>query len=76
MPHVIVKLQSGRSEEQKARIAEEVTKAIMAGAHCPELAVSVAIEDVEAVDWVEAVYKPDILGKAGTIYKQPGYDPL
>ena len=29
MPHVIIKLQSGRSEQQKRKIAEEVTKAIM-----------------------------------------------
>jgi phenylpyruvate tautomerase PptA (4-oxalocrotonate tautomerase family) len=32
MPHVTVKLQSGRSEQQKAKIADAVTKAIMAGA--------------------------------------------
>ena len=76
MPHVIVKLQSGRSEEQKGKIAEEVTQAIMTSASCPASAVSVAIEDVEANDWVEKVYKPDILGKAGAIYKQPGYNPL
>jgi phenylpyruvate tautomerase PptA (4-oxalocrotonate tautomerase family) len=30
MPHVIVKLYSGRSEQQKGGIAEAVTKAIMA----------------------------------------------
>ncbi len=76
MPHVIVKLQSGRSERQKATIAEAVTQAVMAGATCAEAAVSVSIEDVEAGAWVETVYKPDILGKPGTLYKKPGYDPL
>jgi 4-oxalocrotonate tautomerase len=76
MPHVIVKLQSGRSEAKKARIAEEVTKAIMTGAGCDADAVSVSIEDVEANDWVEKVFKPDIIGKPGTLYKKPGYDPL
>jgi 4-oxalocrotonate tautomerase len=76
MPHVIVKLQTGRSEEQKARIAEQVTSAIMATANCAEKAVSVSIEDVEAGDWVETVYKPDIIGKPDTLYKKPGYDPL
>ena len=30
MPHVIVKLYSGRSEKQKAGIAEAITKAVMA----------------------------------------------
>ena len=76
MPHVIVKLQSGRSEQQKAKLAEEVTKAVMAGANCAELSVSVSIEDVEPNDWVEKVYKPDIIGRADTLYKKPGYDPL
>ncbi|HUA77311.1 MAG TPA: tautomerase family protein [Acetobacteraceae bacterium] len=76
MPHVIVKLLPGRSAQQKARIAEEVTKAIMATANCAETAVSVGIEDVASDDWTETVYKPDIIGKPGTIYKKPGYDPL
>ena len=76
MPHVIVKLQSGRSEQQKARIAEEVTKAIMATANCAELSVSVSIEDVAPNDWLEAVYKPDIMQKPDILYKKPGYDPF
>ena len=46
MPHVNVKLYSGRSEQQKARIAEELTKAVMIGANCAEESVSVSIEDV------------------------------
>ncbi len=76
MPHVIVKLQSGRSEQQKAKIAEAITRAVMSGANCAEQSVSVGIEDVEPGDWVEAVYRPDIIGKPGTLYKKPGYDPL
>jgi 4-oxalocrotonate tautomerase len=76
MPHVIVKLQSGRSEQQKARIAEAVTEAVTATANCAAPAVSVSIEDVEPDDWVEQVYKPDILGRPDTLYKKPGYNPL
>ena len=75
MPHVIVKLQSGRTEEQKFKIAEEVTKAVMASANCAELSVSVGIEDVEPEDWGEKVYKPDIIGRWDKVYKKPGYDP-
>ena len=75
MPHVIVKLQSGRSEQQKARIADEVTKAVMATANCAEDAVSVCIEDVAANDWTEKVYKPDITGNATRLFETPGYDP-
>ena len=29
MPHVIVKMYSGRTEEQKQKLAEAVTKAVM-----------------------------------------------
>ena len=74
MPHVIVKLLSGRSEQQKARIADEVTKAIMAITGNGEEAVSVSIEDVAPKDWAEKVYKPDIQSKPDTLYKKPGYD--
>jgi 4-oxalocrotonate tautomerase len=76
MPHVIVKLQSGRSGQQKAKIADAVTQAIVTYAKCAEQSVSVSIEDVEPQEWVEKVYKPDIIGKPDTLYKKPGYDPL
>jgi 4-oxalocrotonate tautomerase len=76
MPHVIVKLYSGRSELQKQEIAEEVAKAVMASAQCAERAVSVSIEDVEPDEWAETVYKPDIIEKPEQLYKKPGYDPL
>lgn len=75
MPHVIVKLYSGRSEQQKTKLAEEVTKAVMAVLNCGEQSVSVGIEDVESKDWAEKVYQPDILAKLETIYKKPGYNP-
>ena len=76
MPHVIVKLVSGRSEQQKASIAEAITKAVMASASCAEASVSVAIEDVEPSEWAENVYKSDIAGRWNTLYKKPGYNPL
>ncbi|MBY0336554.1 MAG: tautomerase family protein [Acetobacteraceae bacterium] len=75
MPHVIVKLYPGRSEEQKAAIAEAVTQAVMATANCTEAAVSVGIEEVAKPDWTARVYHPDITEKQATIYKQPGYPP-
>ena len=76
MPHVIVKLYAGKSEQQKKRLAEAVTKAVTSALNYGEESVSVAIEDVNPERWVEEVYKPDILGKRGRIYKEPGYNPL
>jgi 4-oxalocrotonate tautomerase len=76
MPHVIVKLYPGRSEQQKNRLAEEIVKDVVAIAKCEEEAVSVAIEEVRPEDWVEKVYKPHILDNTERLYKKPGYDPF
>jgi 4-oxalocrotonate tautomerase len=76
MPHVVVKLYAGRSEQQKAALAEALTKAVMSTLNSGEDSISVAIEDVLPAHWTEQVYRPDILGKPETIYKKPGYDPL
>jgi 4-oxalocrotonate tautomerase len=40
-----------------------------------DASISVAFEEVEAGAWREQVYEPDIAGKAGTLYKKPGYGP-
>ena len=50
MPHVIVKLWPGKSEEQKTRLAEEITKDVMDVLHYGEEPVSVAIEEIEPQD--------------------------
>ncbi|MGX7708551.1 tautomerase family protein [Methylobacterium sp. Gmos1] len=75
MPHVIVKLYAGRTDEQKQRIADEITKALMNAAGSSEGSISVGIEDVEPSAWTATVYEPDITAKAGTIFKKPGYAP-
>jgi 4-oxalocrotonate tautomerase len=74
MPHVIVKLWPGKSERQKARLAEAIAKDVMDVLGYGEESVSVAMEEVEARDWAEQVYKPDIESKSEQIYKKPGYD--
>jgi 4-oxalocrotonate tautomerase len=76
MPHVIVKMLPGRSEQQKARLAEAIVKDVMAIANVGEDAVSVTIEEVKSEDWTERVFKPDILNGTGKLYKKPGYDPF
>jgi len=76
MPHVIVKLFPGRSEEQKTRLAEEIVKDVVAIAKCEEKSVSVAIEEIKPEAWAEEVYKPDILGSPEKLYRKPGYNPF
>jgi 4-oxalocrotonate tautomerase len=76
MPHVIVKLYPGRSEQLKIRLAEEITKSVMNVLNFREESVSVAVEEIEPQDWADKVYRPDILDKPDELYKKPGYNPF
>ena len=73
MPHVIVKLWPGKSERQKAKLAEAITKNVTDVLGYGEESVSVAMEEVEPRDWAEKVFKPDIVNKPDQLYKKPGY---
>jgi 4-oxalocrotonate tautomerase len=73
MPHVIVKLWPGKSDEQKTQLAELITKDVMAVLNYGQESVSVAMEEITSEDWAEKVYRPDILGHADRLYKKPGY---
>ena len=75
MPHVIVKLYPGRSQQQKQALAAEITKAVMATTNSAEASVSVGIEEVAPADWKDQVWNPDIAAKPGTLFKKPGYQP-
>jgi 4-oxalocrotonate tautomerase len=73
MPHVIVKLWPGKSEQQKKRLAEAITKDVMDIFHYGEESVSVAMEEITPEDWGAKVYKPNILGHPEKLYKKPAY---
>ena len=75
MPHIVVKLYAGRSEQQKAALAEAVTKTVVETIGAGRHSISVGIEDVDPKDWNDRVYQPDVSGKPHTIYKKPGCDP-
>jgi 4-oxalocrotonate tautomerase len=76
MPHVILKLWSGKPEAMKARLADAVTKAVMESTGYGEDSVSVSLEEFAPAEWTEKVYKPEILNGRGKLYKKPGYDPI
>jgi len=73
MPHVIVKLWPGKSEEQKRRLTQEIAKDVMNVLNYGDESVSVAMEEVEPGEWAEKVYRPDIVENASELYKKPGY---
>jgi 4-oxalocrotonate tautomerase len=76
MPHLNVKLYTGRSDEDKAELARAITKNVTTSLKCGDESVSVAIEDVPPGHWVMKVFKPEIAGKTDKLFKKPGYDPL
>lgn len=76
MPHVTVKLWPGKSDQQKTKLAEEITKNVMEVLGYGEESVSVAFEEVSSQDWAEKVYKTDILDQPEKVYKKPGYNPF
>jgi 4-oxalocrotonate tautomerase len=76
MPHVVVKLWPGKTEEQKNRLAEAITQNVMSILNYSDESVSVGIEEVQPTDWMEKVYRREIEAAWETIYKKPGYKPF
>lgn len=74
MPHVVVNLWPGKSEQQKERLAERIAQDIMDVLNYGEESVSVGFEEISSKDWQEKVYKPDIKDKWDKLYKKPGYE--
>ena len=70
MPHVIVKLWPGKSEQQKERLAEKIAKDVMDVLNYGEESVSVGFEEIGSKDWKEKVYKPDIKDKWDKLYNK------
>jgi 4-oxalocrotonate tautomerase len=76
MPHVIVKLYPGRTDDVKIQLAEKIAEDVAEIADCGRKAISVAIEEVDPNDWAEKVYRPNIIDKNDRIVIKPGYNPF
>ena len=74
MPHVIVKLWPGKSEQQKTRLVEAITKDVMNILHYGEESVSVAMEEIKPGEWAEKVYRAELNDNLDKLYKKPRYD--
>ena len=75
MPHVNVRLYPGRSDEDKARLADAIGQALTLTLGSSDRSISVTIEDVAPDDWMAEVYDPEITAKADRLFKRPGYGP-
>ena len=76
MPHVIIKLHPGRSDEQKSELAKKIVENVVSIAKCDKNFVSVSIEEIGPEEWYEKVYEPDIQNKQSQLIVKPGYGPL
>lgn len=74
MPHVIVNLWPGKSEQQKEHLAEKIAKDVMDVLNYGDESVSVGFEEIRSQDWKEKVCKLDIQDKWDKLYKKPGYE--
>ena len=73
MPHVEIKCFPGRTEEQKQKCAEEITKAITETMGFAASSVSIAIKEISQDDWKEKVWDKEIAPQEAELYKKPGY---
>ena len=73
MPHIIVKLWPGKSENQKQQLADAITTNVTTILGYGPESMSVGFEEVSSQDWRDQVYQPDILDKQSTLLKKPGY---
>ena len=73
MPHVVVQLWPGKSEQQKQRLADAITKSVTSILGYGDGSVSVGFDEVASDAWREEVYVPDIIEKKASLYKKPGY---
>jgi len=73
MPHIIVKLWPGKSDEQKSQLTAAIVRDVTGILNSGEASVSVAFEEVSPDDWNDQVFEPDILEKWDKLTKEPGY---
>jgi len=74
MPHIVVKLWPGKSENQKQRLADAITKDVMEILNYSKKSISVAMQEVRPEDWAAEVYRPEVQRNIEQLYKKPGYD--
>jgi 4-oxalocrotonate tautomerase len=73
MPHILIKLVPGKSEQQKQEVTDAISRDVAQILGYDPDAISISIEEVPVESWAQAVYRPEIVGKPTMLYKKPGY---
>lgn len=74
MPHIIVKLWPGKTDQEKSHLTEAIVEDVTSILGYGEQSVSVAFEEISPRDWKTQVYEPDIVAHRDRLTKEPGYD--
>jgi len=72
MPHIVVKMYPGRSEEMKSAMVQALLNAASDALKAPQDWFTIGVEEVTPDNWEEQVAKPEIEGKADTLYYRNG----
>jgi 4-oxalocrotonate tautomerase len=75
MPHVVVKLWPGKSEQLSKKLAGEISQSVMSVFSYGDGSVSVAFEKVESQQWTEKAHRPDIKAKRDQLGQENGIEP-
>ncbi len=73
MPHIVVKIYTGRPEEQKQQLTQAIIRDVCETLDVAEKTVSVAIEEIAPENWKNDIYEPEIKANIEALYKKPGY---
>lgn len=73
MPHIMIKIRTGYTEQEKSSLAEAIVATTEDQLKCNRDAISVAIAEIVPEAWAEDVYRPEIYPVMDKLHKKPGY---
>ncbi|MEN8907959.1 MAG: tautomerase family protein [Clostridiales bacterium] len=73
MPHIVIKLWPGKSIEQKNKLSDKITKAMVEELGSSENSISIDVVEIQKDDWMKNVYNKEIKPNISTLVKKPGY---
>ncbi|MCD8219273.1 MAG: 4-oxalocrotonate tautomerase family protein [Ruminococcus sp.] len=73
MPHIIIKMLQGRTDEQKKAAAQQVAEALEKAIGCNGDHISVAVEDYTPQQWQD-VFQTEVV-ESTHLFVEPHYDP-
>lgn len=73
MPHIIIKLMTGRDEETKRKMAVKLAETLSKDFDIDKGSISVAVTDIPREEWKESVFDIELNDDNDELYIKPGY---